>query len=862
MHQRKGGISSLQRSRTTGAVSVAVLLAFINTAAAQQTNPSTTSDTSLDELLSSSTAESHDAGATSTVEAPSNSALNSDASTANSAQSNALETAKSPTQNSSNDSEPQSTVSADVPDDKKPLAKTTISRQIEEIVVTATKREESLRDIPQSITAIDGESLEKSGIQGVEEIVRYSPGVNFYSDGQQGTHITIRGVSSGPATNQTTGTIFGNVSLTDPYLQLVSLDPNPFDLKSVEVLKGPQGTLFGAGGFNGAVRYVPEAPAFGVWESKYFAQYTSIRVGDHEGAPIFGAAANIPIGNKDKWALRLVGIERRDPGYIDDIGAGKNDANTLRQTGLRGALGWKPEAEWDIKLLFVYQTMHSPDTGNTDNPDGRLSRDTTPRKSPTDNKFQLGNFSVNYAFDWATVTSETSLIKKGVHFFQDESRLINPASALSTLGITGLGLDTINNTDIKSQEIRFTSPSDSDSNWKWVAGAFGSKEHYVADIKLPLGDPLLPSQISGLPPLLSSTEQQLSNLLQLAGLPLTVPVVFLPNGQVDAGTIYTDAHVQEFALFADVIRRFGESWELNLGGRLYKTKSGGTSTKGGVLFAGTSNIDETVNEKGFSPKVSLTWHATDDIMSYATVSRGYRVGGIQPGIVTIVAQSEAPTHFKSDQLMSYELGLRTQWLDNSLHLDLTGYFLDWKNPQIRVNSPTDTVSNYFTNVGAVQGKGLELSAQWLPPIDGLSINVGGSYNKTETTKPYSSAGQIIPAGTQFPQSPKWQTVSNIAYAHEFGDWTPSISVTHTYLGKAIGGLVDQSSVFGYQQWDLNLSVFSQSHPLIPTVSLIGTNLLDERGISYRTTTTSSLGAYTDVNYIRPRAVTLRLSGKF
>lgn len=713
--------------------------------------------------------------------------------------------------------------------------------QIEEIIVTATKREESLREIPQSITAFGGDALEKSGIQSVDQIVRMSPGVNFVDGGQQAAHITIRGISSNSNGNQTTGTIFGNVSLTDPYLQIVTLDPNPFDLKSVEILKGPQGTLFGAGGFGGAIRYVPEAPKMGVWETKYFAEYTTLAESD-KGAPIFGAATNIPIGTNDTAAARLVGIQRRDPGYYDDTARHLKDINTLKQTGLRGALSWQPTSAWDFKFLYAYQKMFSPDLGFADNADGRLSRGDTLIPSSTDNKFQLGNFSVSYAFDWATATSETAVIKKSVYFVKDSGRLINPLDLLQTLGIPSIQLDTNNDTRTVSQEFRLTSPTDSDSPWKWVGGLFGSKETYAAIIDVPFGG-VLPITLP---------------------LPLPLNLISASN-QLNLGTLNVHAKIQEIALFGEVTRQLGDDWSLSIGARAYRTNSGGLVDNTGLVFTGTTPTDMDVVEKGISPKASLTWHATEDIMSYATVSRGYRVGGVQPGIVTAIAQPDAPRFFKSDSLMNYELGSRTTWLENTLHADFAAYYLVWKNPQTNVSSTKDGLSNYFTNVGGVKGRGIEASIEWLPPIDGVALTLGGGFNRTTTTVPFAlSSSKTVAVGTVFPQSPKWQTAATIAYAPDLGDWKPSIAITHTYLGKATTDLNKELPIFGYQQLDVNISLANTAFAWLPNLSLIGTNLLDERGVVSRDGTPPGnlTGEYTDVTYTRPRAITLRLNGRF
>ncbi len=684
--------------------------------------------------------------------------------------------------------------------------------QLEEIVVTSTKREQSLREIPQSIHALDGDFLEKSGIQTVADIVKLTPGVNYWpDDGQRAPHITVRGISSGSDQNQTTGMIWENVSMTDTYPQLVTLDPNPFDLRSVEVLKGPQGTLFGAGGFGGAVRFVPEPPVPGLWETKYFAQYTS--VADGQRAPIYGAAVNVPIGNEDKFALRLVGLRRQEPGFIDDRKLNQEDINSLDQTSLRGTLAWQPTQAWDAKLLYVHQTQDHPNSASADNRDGELSRGNIAIPEPGHSNFKMANFSVSYAFDWATFTSDSAWTDKDMFFVSDFSAAVDPDATTQ-----GLGFFAFNDTQLWSQELRLVSPSDSDSSWKWVAGIFANGLDYFS----------------------------------------YVPLFYGTYDNV-VGTITLPVEVTEKAVFADVTRILGD-WEVSLGARYYRTLSGGMATRSGPLFGGTYVIDEEIAEKGVSPKISIAWHVTNEILSYATVARGFRVGGVQPGVLfTPIAAQNAPPVFKSDSLWNYEVGIRTNWLRNTLWFDMTAFFLDWTDAQTRINDPQDNnLSNYWTNVGHVQSKGIEAALQWRLPIDGLSLNTSGAYDKAVTVVPFETGGETVPAGTPFPQSPRWQTATTLSYAAPaVAGWFPKASVTHTYLGSAIAGLVGQALIYDYRRWDLNISVSNPVIAWLPDISLIGNNLLDERGIS-----SGAGGTAPHYYYITPRALTVRLSGKF
>ncbi|HVT34339.1 MAG TPA: TonB-dependent receptor plug domain-containing protein, partial [Nevskiaceae bacterium] len=180
-------------------------------------------------------------------------------------------------------------------------ASTGDATQLEEVVVTATKRAKNVREIPATIVGFSGEQLERDNVKGMEDLARLVPGVNYTMPSEGTPRITIRGIAGQPATNATTGILYGDISFNDTYLPRVVPDPLPFDLQTVEILKGPQGTLFGAGALNGAIRYVPEPAKPGVWETKYTAEYTRVHEGDR-GAPVYGAVVNAPLYGGDTAA--------------------------------------------------------------------------------------------------------------------------------------------------------------------------------------------------------------------------------------------------------------------------------------------------------------------------------------------------------------------------------------------------------------------------------------------------------------------------------------------------------------------------------------------------------------------------------
>ncbi|MDP9142119.1 MAG: TonB-dependent receptor [Pseudomonadota bacterium] len=716
--------------------------------------------------------------------------------------------------------------------------------QLEEIVVTATKREKRLRDIPASISAQSGEDLERRGAQSVADIVKLVPGVNLTSTGDTPARITIRGISGDIGTGSTTGILFGNTSFTDTYVPFMSLDPNPFDLEGVEVLKGPQGTLFGASALNGAVRYVPQRPLIGVRELKWFGQYTSIAEGDQ--APTYGGAINLPIG--DTAAVRVVGFNRDQPGWVDNTRLGIKDSNDIQQTGLRGMLAWQP-GDWNIGLTYAQQTTEIAESAVTDNLDGELVTNDKPRPSFNDTRYDFANLSVSRAFDWVEVTSESSYVQKDGHNFFEATARTLPGTPLILAA-----QEYFADSRTLSQELRFASPAGWDSRWQWVAGVFAFEQHILQKLQVPLGDPRLPLEV--LVPILNLLQSGLGSL-------------FASSGEPNVASSDLDVRVRELALFGEVTRSLFDNWELTLGGRLYRTTSGGTNDQGGLITLATygrpiNTIDNGIVESAFNPKASLAWHATPNIMGYAAVSKGFRVGGIQVGITLPTAQNPAPEMFKSDTIWNYETGIRTQWFDNTLRMDVTGFFARWTEPQT-VQSDSGLVV-YLDNVGGVDSKGVEAALDWLVPfVEGLRLSASASHSKTVTTEPYAASnGDIVPVGTAWPLAPEWQTAATASYIRTLGNWNIATQITHTYLGETTAEIVKQRPVFGYQQWDAQISLSNLATTWLPQVALIVSNIGDERGITNHfssdlpTPQTTAVEAY----YIQPRAITLRLMGRF
>lgn len=725
-----------------------------------------------------------------------------------------------------------------VPTGKEPPASAT---QLEEIVVTATKRAANVRDIPASIAALSGEELEQRGAQDTADIVKLVPGVNLTSTGDSPPRITIRGISSDIGTGPTTGVLLGNVSFTETYSPVVSLDPNPFDMGSVEILKGPQGTLFGASALNGAVRYVPNTPRFDEFELKWFGQYTSIREGD--AGATYGAAINLPL-YADELALRVMAFDRVAPGYVDNTRLDIEDTNRTDQQGARALLGWQPDYDWDILLTTVWQDTKYRDVGIADNDEGRLETEDRPRVSPNHVDYSMADLTVTYSAEWAQFVSDTSYIdKNGRNFFEASSR------STGTGAVPLVAQYYEGHSSTYGQEFRLVSPEDSDSRWKWVTGVFAWQQSLENTLIVPVA-----ADLAALSPV-------------VAALPEALRALFTEDGTLKVLQTTADVRVRELAVFGEVTRMLGNDFELTFGGRLYKTNSGGTNVQSGAAVVASTGespyvIEGEIKEQGFNPKASILWHFNDDILGYALVSKGFRVGGIQNGLTTPASTEQAPLTFKSDTLWNYELGMRTQFFENTLRLDLTGFWVDWKDPQ-SLQQDGSGLAVFMDNVGGVRSRGVDLSVQYLLPI-GIMFSTSLSYADTVTTEEYKTAtGDTYPAGTDWPLAPKWQTSSNLSFMSMLGDWNLGGFVTYSAIGptKPIFGAHD---IFDYGQLDVQLNVSNPRWPWLPEVAVIFNNLTDERGLTNAFTSgvPSDQLAAEEYYYITPRSVSLRLMGRF
>lgn len=682
---------------------------------------------------------------------------------------------------------------------------------LQRVEITATKRITYVRDIAGSVTAVTGRELERSGAQGLADFVKMIPGVQLIEGAPDQQRVSIRGgTSNSQFINPTTGTFIDDTPFDDPYAPRVYPDVNPFDIATVEVLKGPQGTLFGGSALNGAVRYVPVKPRLGQTEFKYFAQYNKLSEGG--GGATVGGAANLPLG--ETAAIRFVAIDRKIPGYVDNTAAGVADTNHGKQQAWRLLGRWQPTERLSVDALYWKQTTEMKGWPVVDNPDGRLVDGTQPTPGYNNTGFELASLNVGYAFDGVDLLVSTSQTRKPNDGWTDASAF----AALFGPGFTGARLAQSVDSLVKGSvyEVRLT--SNRPGPVSWVAGLY-RQETKASDVS---------------------------------------PFFFYEDfGPFPSGfalqTSKADIQTQENALFGEASWRPANGLELILGGRWHRNVVEGDNavTAGGVTTVSTQEV----TESRFDPKIAVRYQATPNLQIWSQFNTGYRFGGINSP-----TGGAAPPTWKSDRIKNFEFGLRADALSNRLQADLTVYRVDWVNPQSVV---FNGVTSYVDNFGRVKGDGVELALQFAPEqVRGLRLGASAAYNDLRTAEDVPlGPGVTAPAGSQWIAASRLQTALTVSYETALGSWVGGVDLRHAHQGDAPSDLTPGSDrLFGYDTTDLMFTLRPAGPSRWPTLAVGVTNLADER--AFVNVVSVGGGAIKRYYYNQPRSLMVRVSGSF
>jgi iron complex outermembrane receptor protein len=695
------------------------------------------------------------------------------------------------------------------------------STTVQEVVVTADKRTELAKNVPASITAITSAKLQDLGAAKLDDYVLLIPGltVSNVSMAQAATQLTVRGVTTGPGGNPTVGvyvddspfgtsTGFGGYTIPD-------LDPQ--DLARVEVLRGPQGTLYGAGAMGGLLKYVTADPdptqVFGRLE----VDGSSVDHGG-DGWGVRGGV-NLPLG--DTLALRVSGYDRQDPGYVDNVLTGQKDINKTDVYGGRAALGWTVNNDWKVRLSAIYQYQkgagplveYDPVTfkaiyGDLKESDA-INSDTDTQKLQAyglDVEGKLGSF--------ATFTSATAFDHQDLSLAVDYTPLVTGLiSGVFGVPDAGLSVADVVGIDKFTQEFRLASPDD--GKLTWLAGAFYTHEQTSVAFQSPVFNEFTGAPITGLP-------------------------TFLSGG--------LSAKFQEEAVFGDVTYHFTPAFDVTAGLRYSHNDQRDVTVTGGILTA-PSNADVKSDDSSTTFLITPRWRLTEDTMVYARIATGYRPGGPNTGI------GGTPLTYGPDRVTNYEIGLKTDLLEHRLSLDVDAYWIDWKDIQVQEVSP---FGSYIANGSAAVSRGVEASAQWRP-VAPLTLFANVAYQDAYVTQDFPAGGAVASAGDRLPLTPLWSGAVGGEYVFPlFAAWNGRIGADWRHVGATQGSFptpgLPRFEHPGYDVTDLHVGVSNDRWRLMAYAKNIG----DARG----QTADLNLGAFTRVSIIQPRTIGLSLSRSF
>jgi outer membrane receptor protein involved in Fe transport len=624
------------------------------------------------------------------------------------------------------------------------------------VVVTAQKRTQVLIDVPQSITVVSGETLENQQASSFQDYLKLVPGLQLdQSEPGQG-RLILRGLNTGGVAStvavymdetpfgSSTGLVNGGV---------LAGDFDTFDVARIEVLRGPQGTLYGANSLGGLLKFVTNAP-----DTKRYVARGRVSIEDTDGGNMSyrgHAVINIPLS--DTIAFRASGTYRKEGGFIDSIGTSAPDGvgfvqtadvakniNDSKSYGGRASLLFKPTDALDVRLSAVAQNIRVGAPSYVESDPNTLKtlygRPTQSQFVPEFSKvnYRVYNGLVNYDLGFGTITSSTSYSTQKQTFRNDVT--FNLSGALTLIfGAPPNELFLAQDTDSKkfSQEVRLA--SNGGDVLEWLVGGYYTHEkgRIGQDVITVIPGTLTPITDNG-------------------------PIIGGSPGETSLNSKY-----KEYAAFANATLHLGEHFDVDFGGRYSHNKQKAAQSSSGVLAGGTtllSNLDSSDNIFTYSvaPKYKINDHAS----VYARVAKGYRPGG--PNVIAPPPPVLPPT-FGPDTTVSYEIGFKGETSDRRASLDVAVYHIDWTDIQLFT-----TINNLGVNINGGKAKvdGAEFNATWRP-VAGLNMSINGAYTNAKLRDDLPLVLGQAPAlrSDRLPFSPKLSLGLNADYSWSLGGET-------------------------------------------------------------------------------------------
>jgi outer membrane receptor protein involved in Fe transport len=706
-----------------------------------------------------------------------------------------------------------------------------------EIVVTAQKRGEKLIDVPVPVTAVDSQTLLKQNLVRVEDFGSRIPGLAVA--GAALDQISIRGINTGSGTNPTIAVTVDDVPVVSATsISSVYPDIDPSELDRIEVLRGPQGTLYGAASLGGLIKMVTKDADPNEFSGRVELGYADVK-GGASGTSERGAL-NVPLW-KDKLGLRVSGFRRDDPRWIDNVNPllNQDNVNKSRTQGGRVALFFRPVDQLTINLSHFQQSVADRDDDRTEVTGfptdykpvrGYFVTNTAPTSNLT--KLRVNEARVNYDFGPVALTSVSGWSKFS-NFADRDLTTTFPfvLGAITPDAPDGSAVRLKDGNGVKkfTQEVRLASQGD--TKLQWLVGAFYTDE----DI---------------------TTDQNLQ--------------VFTPSGSLfsDVVDFPNPATYKEKAVFADVTYKFTDQFDLQVGGRYSKNKQtyrqNTISTDAAADFFGPTAVGDVQrsSDHAFTWLVTPRYKINKDMMVYARIASGYRPGG--PNI----SVPGAPASYDSDSVVNYELGFKGFAFDRTVTIDASIFDIEWKDIQL-LNTSANNLT-YIDNGGKARSRGVEVAGQWAPG-GGWVVSANATYTNAELTEaidvPAGGSGVIGEKGTELPYTPKF--ASNLGIEKSFdlprdlrltlgGNWS-HIGKRNSLLRSTLAPVERQGALKmpAYNVVDLRADLTDGKWDL----SVYVRNLANGKGVLYIDDRQGAVTT-TNANFINPRTVGVLVARNF
>jgi outer membrane receptor protein involved in Fe transport len=703
-----------------------------------------------------------------------------------------------------------------------------------DIVVTASKREQKVRDVPSAITLLSGEDLANQGVQSIRDYATLTPGLaqRDYGYAGYGT-IFIRGLTTGAGQQSATSVFYlDDVAFTSssPLNGSAFLAPEPelADIDRIEVLKGPQSTLYGASSLGGVIRMISKRPDPGAFSGKARGEMTAID-GGGVGYSV-RASANVPLV-ADRLAVRATAFYRRAPGFVDNAGTGTENVNRSTTKGARLALGWTPTERLTIDLVGQMQNIDARGPARQHTVSGTLTPLIGKRQyndffdAPTRVRYRLASLTGSYDLGPGRLIATASYLESKFYTETDATPIYVPYLPLLGLPAT-TGVAITNGIPLKKKtaELRFV--SNRLGPIEFILGGFVTEEHVLS-------------------PTTTVARDRVTN----GALPAPFGELFV----VDVEDDYREA-----AIFGNATFYLTDRLDITGGLRFAHSKEDNLITYGGLLQGGqTVELPLNDSSDATSYLATLRWRPTDTVSTFLRAASGYRPGGPQ---TTPNPPPGAQTRVRPDTVWNYEAGIKADLLDRRLSLSASLYRIDWNDVQL------NTIFSGFqvlANGGKARVDGFEVEAVARPTRQTtIAASLGYTDARIVSIDPGAATTIGAAAGDPLPLTPRWSAAAVLDQAIPLGDELDGqLGATLRYQSHMFnaypGSLQDVNlRLPSITTLDVRAGLRFQRYQLQFRVE----NMFDRNGVT--NIATPAIGAPSLATVTRPRSFTVSLSADF